>query len=460
MKREDIIQNLLYGILLSAFLVLYFLLSMNSRLAADDFYFLKNFDLHGVWQSMVISWHSWVTRWASILWLNMIFGLFRLTGNFLFFHIITLLMLCFALFRLSSFSIDCYLNGKSSSSKTLKRLAELPRHSRFAVLLLISFFFLVPSPGETFFWVTSSSMYLWALIACCFLFAEIIRGSRTFISISVCMITSAFIGGASEAVALPAFMILLLISIYQSVRKNFKVSTFLALIVLLASIIISYMGEGRSSRQSSLPHFGLIESMLITIKSIAHGELYFLKGNLLWAALLFISWTGFAARLSLQVQWKPKFVLYAAGIYAFLCLLFIFPACYLLGEIPPWRAWILISLLNCFVISLGGILTGAGFKEKKIVNVASSLAVVMLTILVAKTAVEQKQVTGEYARAVDSRMQFLTTLVDPQDSSTIILENYPPSGLLTSSEIGTDTADFRNRHLKNYLGIKANLRVK
>src|SRR5829696_7189449 len=102
MKRDDIIQNLLYGILLSAFLLLYFILSMNSRLTADDFFFLKNLDDYGWWQSMILSWNSWVTRWASVLWLNVIFGFYKLTGNFLFFQISTLLMLCFALYRLSS----------------------------------------------------------------------------------------------------------------------------------------------------------------------------------------------------------------------------------------------------------------------------------------------------------------------------------------------------------------------
>src|SRR6478735_5853754 len=99
MKRQEIIQNLLYGILLSAFMLLYFILSMNSRLAADDFYFLKNFETLGWWQSMIESWQSWVTRWSSVLLLNLFFSIFRFTGSFLFIHIISLLMLCFALFR-------------------------------------------------------------------------------------------------------------------------------------------------------------------------------------------------------------------------------------------------------------------------------------------------------------------------------------------------------------------------
>ena len=79
--------------------------------------------------------------------------------------------------------------------------------------------------------------------------------------------------------------------------------------------------------------------------------------------------------------------------------------------------------------------------------------------MIGKTAMEQKKISTEYAQAVDARMQFLTTLVDPEDSSTIFLEALPPNGMLMSSEISTDTADFRNEHLEKFLDLKASLRI-
>lgn len=462
MKREDIIQNFLYGILLSAFLVLFFILSMNSRLVADDFYFLKNFEVSGWWQSMLDSWNSWVTRWASILWLNVIFMLYKFTGNFLFYYIITLLMLCFALYRLSSFSIDAYLKQTGSRGVEMRRLSELPRHSRFTVLLVISLFFLTASVGESFYWVTSSSMYLWGLIAMCFLLAELIRAELTVSSVVVTVLTAAFAGGAAESISIPLDVILLSILIFQAGRKKIKPLPVISFVVLTGAICMTYFGDGRAARQASLPAPDFLNAILTTFKSFVHIGYYFLKEKLLWSVLLFIAWMGFASRIKLHARFNGKVVSVVLGGYLILCLLFIFPACFLLQEIPPMRAWILISLLNCMVIALGGILTAAWINRPAITSVISSLGVAGVVVMTGLTAIEQKKLTGEYARAVDSRMQFLTTpaLVDPEDESTIILENYPPSGMLTSSEISSDTADFKNRHLENYLGIKARLRVK
>ena len=459
MKRGEIIQNLLYGILLSAFLLLYFILSMNSRLAADDFYFLHNFETLGWWQSMLASWHEWVTRWASVLLLNLFFSIFRFTGSFLFIHIITLLMLCFALFMFASASIEFFLRHKISKSKGLLRLMVLPQHSRFTVSFLISFFLLMPGTGEIFFWITSSSMYLWALIACCFLLSEVFSEKHTFSTWIVCIPSALFIGGAAEAVSLPVVIILVIILIYQSRKKYFKVGTLLSLVVLIASIAFSYAGEGRALRQSALPHHSFGELLLVAGKSLALSEIDFVREKFIWIILFFFAWMGFAERISLSVTFRPGFVLKLLAAYVVLCIVLIAPASMLLGETPPFRARILISFLNCSMISITGIIAGAWLRRSNVVLVLSSLSVIGISVMIGKSALEQKKITTEYAQAVDARMQFLTTLVHPDDSSTIFLEALPPHGMLMSSEISTDTADFRNEHLEKYLDLKASLRI-
>src|SRR4029079_902889 len=97
----------------------------------------------GWWQSVIESWQSWVTRWASVLLLNIFFTILRFSGNFLFIHIITLLMLCSALYMIASSSIEFFLRHKISKSKGLLRLMVLPQHSRFTVSFVISFFLLM-----------------------------------------------------------------------------------------------------------------------------------------------------------------------------------------------------------------------------------------------------------------------------------------------------------------------------
>jgi len=459
MKRQEIIQNLLYGILLSAFMLLYFILSMNSRLAADDFYFLRNFETLGWWQSMIESWQSWVTRWSSVLLLNLFFTIFRFTGSFLFIHIITLLMLCFALFRFAYASIEFFLRHKISKSKGLLRLAVLPQHSRFTVSFVISFFLLIPGTGEIFFWITSSSMYLWALIAFGLMMSEVLREKHSFSTYVICIPAALFIGGAAEAVSLPATIILVMLIIYQARKKYFKVGTILSLVLLAVSIGISYSGEGRALRQSALPHLGIWESLLVTAKSLALVEIEFVREKILWIILFFISWMGFAHRISLSVTFRAGFVLKLLIAYSILCIVLVAPPSILLGEVPPYRARILITFLNCSMISIAGILAGGWLRRSKVVLLFSSAAVIGIVAMIGKTALEQKQIAGEYSEAVDARMQFLTTLVDPEDSSTIFLEALPPNGMLMSSEISTDTSDFKNEHLEKFLGLKASLRI-
>ena len=459
MKREDVIQNLLYGILLSAFLLLYFILSINSRLAADDFYFLKNFEMLGWWQSVIESWQSWVTRWASVLLLDLFFVIFRLTGGFLFIHIISLLMLCFALHQLSSSAIDFFLRHKISKSKGLMRLADLPQHSRFTVSFVISFFLLTPGTGEIFFWITSSSMYLWGFIALCLLLSEILNEDHSVSTYLVCIPAALFIGGAAEAVSLPAAIILTVLVFFQARKKYFSVSTILSLVLLATSIGFSYAGAGRALRLSALPDLGFADSLLVVGKSLALIEIEFVKEKIFWIILFFISWMGFADRIKLNVNFRAGFILRLLLAYVVLCIVLVAPASILLGEVPPARARILIAFLNCSMICISGILAGAWLQRSRAIVVVSSAAVIGVIAMIGKTALEQKEIAGQYAQAVDARLQFLTTLVQPDDSSTIFLEPLPQNGMLMSSEISTDTADFRNEHLEKFLGLKASLRI-
>jgi hypothetical protein len=451
-------------------MLLYFILSMNSRLAADDFYFLKNFETHGWWQSMIESWQSWVTRWASVLLLDVFFVIFRFSGSFLFIHIITLLMLCLALYMFASASIEFFLRHKISKSTGLRRLAALPENSRFTLSFMISFFLLMPGTGEIFFWITSSSMYLWALIACCMMLSEVFSEKHSFSTYIICIPSALFIGGAAEAIAIPAVIILVMIIIFQARKKYFKVATLISLVILLASLAVSYMGEGRALRQSAIPHHDFLESLIITGKSIVITELEFVKEKFLWIGLFFISWMGFAEWISLSVSFRPTFVLKLLAAYLVLCIVVIAPASFLLGDIPPLRARILLGFLNCSMISITGILAGAWLRapapkyfgvgaRSKAILIVSSVAVIGIALMIGKTAVEQKKITTTYAQAVDARMQFLTTLVTPDDSSTIFLEALPENGMLMTSEISTDTSDFRNEHLEKFLGLKARLRI-
>jgi len=258
---------------------------------------------------------------------------------------------------------------------------------------------------------------------------------------------------------LPAAIILTVLVFFQARKKYFSVSTILSLVLLATSIGFSYAGAGRALRLSALPDLGFADSLLVVGKSLALIEIEFVKEKIFWIILFFISWMGFADRIKLNVNFRAGFILRLLLAYVVLCIVLVAPASILLGEVPPARARILIAFLNCSMICISGILAGAWLQRSRAIVVVSSAAVIGVIAMIGKTALEQKEIAGQYAQAVDARLQFLTTLVQPDDSSTIFLEPLPQNGMLMSSEISTDTADFRNEHLEKFLGLKASLRI-
>ena len=155
-----------------------------------------------------------------------------------------------------------------------------------------------------------------------------------------------------------------------------------------------------------------------------------------------------------------NYLLKVSAAWLLVNFILLFPSCYLLGELPPQRTWILVTFLHCAAIATAGIVAGTYLRGSGMLRIIASAGILMLMVFIVRSIVVQKEITGTYAAAVDSRMQFLTTLVNPEDSTTIILERLPSSGMLTSAEIFIDTSDFRNRHLKKFLGMKGGLRIK
>jgi hypothetical protein len=80
--------------------------------------------------------------------------------------------------------------------------------------------------------------------------------------------------------------------------------------------------------------------------------------------------------------------------------------------------------------------------------------------MIGKITIEQKQITTNYAIAVDKRMLMLKTFVDPGDNAAITLAPLPDSGWLLSSEISANPSDFRNQHLKKYYGLTNEILLK
>ena len=168
-----------------AFLLVYLTLSLNNRLAADDYFYLKNLNQHGVWIGMIDSYSTWVTRWSAILFLNVVLLSYNFFHSLLPYHLLTLLVFVIVMMDFLSFL----------SLRFLKEKISFPTLLIYVLLFIASFFFFSFSIGETFFWVASTTMYLWSVIFIIAGVTNILKPGNKWLRFCGCFIFFIFAGG-------------------------------------------------------------------------------------------------------------------------------------------------------------------------------------------------------------------------------------------------------------------------
>ena len=83
-----------------------------------------------------------------------------------------------------------------------------------------------------------------------------------------------------------------------------------------------------------------------------------------------------------------------------------------------------------------------------------------LLLLIIIHLADQNKISSDYAAAVDQRIEKLKLAKLNGDTRTVELNPLPSSGMLFSSEISEDTANFSNQHLKCYLKLDFQIRMK
>jgi hypothetical protein len=268
-----------------------------------------------------------------------------------------------------------------------------------------------------------------------------------------------YIGGAFESYAVIVLLILIGYLIYELQKKterNRKRITLLlfSIFFLIASFSIAFSGHGWRNRHDILGTPSITSALFITSKAFIKLFIRFLPPKIHWLILFFLVWMGIGSQLKGSLIPFKNFFLKLALIFLVSNFILLFPSCYLLRETPPFRVW----TLNCFLVSvfiaLSGLQLGNVLKvhQRKFL-IISSTALAILFLLLVKIFFEQKKITALYAAAYDNRMQILIQSKTDSPQKEISLEPLPPSGMLYSAEISTDTNDFHNRHLKNYLQL-------
>ena len=131
LAKNKIPKGIVAGFILTGllFIVLYLILSVHNRPAADDFYFLHSVNKVGLWNTMVAAYNAWITRWASLLFLGGAIITFH-PGSFIWYHL---------------FSLVCLI---AATTFLLKRILEVRFNTQlsfrliliYALIFVISFF--------------------------------------------------------------------------------------------------------------------------------------------------------------------------------------------------------------------------------------------------------------------------------------------------------------------------------
>jgi hypothetical protein len=447
-----------------AFLILYFILSCNNRLAADDYYFLKNANDYGIWNGMLEAYHSWVTRWFAILFLNLAFKSYSLFHSLFPYHLFTLVVFIIAVIGFMNILF------KKFDVKFPSIILLL-----YSILFISAFFFFTFNIGETWFWVTSTTMYLWSLIFFLAGLTVIIQPGNQLWKKFFCFLCFLFIGGASESTAISILFLLLVWIIYIFFKSGFALEIFqkdariklliIAIVAIVASLFISYMGEGRSLRQSALPHTGILTAKFISLKSFVKLLLFYLPLKIHWFLFFSIPWIYLGHQLNSEKKENigKVFGKLIRFFSAFLLLSFIsfIPVSYLLGETGPFRTWILISFYLAICSSVSGFYLGTKLKlNKKVLNRMFAVSSITLIVLMMIHINEQYQITSAYALSVDKRISYLKQEKEMKVSNTIMLDPLPSPGMLYSSEISEDSSHFSNQHIKSFFNLGFDIRKK
>ncbi|MCX6291501.1 MAG: hypothetical protein NT126_07025 [Bacteroidetes bacterium] len=462
---SGILKKPLLAFFCIAFLVLYGILSANNRVAADDYYFLKLAVNNGMWDGMIVSMHSWVTRWAAILFLNGILPVSSGFHSLLPYHLFTILIFLFALMNFSKAILQKFSSVKISSATLLL----------YSVLFFASFFFFSFSTGETFFWITSTAMYLWSVIFFIFGFSMMLQKEIKWRNIPVIIGCFLFIGGAAESVSINILILAVILLGYQFYKNKFSFKMFwneegnkmvlLAASALIFSLWISYSGEGRMLRQSALPHTGILNGLYINIKSLGKLLLFQLPLKIHWFIFLSVPWMVLGRHFSKNENEGLEKIFFQLvkffAAFVMLSFLSFIPSSFLLGETGPFRTWILISLYLTILCSATGFYLGykADWNDKLLLRFFS-VSMMVLILLTTIHIIQQKEITSEYSTAVDKRINVLVQMKNRTDQSIIVLEPLPPPGMLFSSEISADSSASQNQHLKNYFNLEPGVRKK
>ena len=162
-----------------------------------------------------------------------------------------------------------------------------------------------------------------------------------------------------------------------------------------------------------------------------------------------------------QLVFKFRMILNAVLVFFVITCLSTFPIVYILGEAGPERAWTQISfymtLLSAAMFFYAGYCCALKESIQQFI-VLMSFGFIFTTLVV--SAFAQYNIVSKYSRAVDERIDHLTTLKNEHFMGTAELDSLPSAGFLHSNEISNDENAAINQMIKSTMELPFDIKVK
>lgn len=457
--------NLLLAISNLFFLLLYITLCVNNRIAVDDFYFLSNVSEHGIIDGAILEYNSWNSRWLSLLLNHSILFIYqKMNFSIALYGILNLILFVLAVFFLITTVLD-YINISPILKKNkLHFQLSLLNYSVFFVGLI---FISTMRIGETWFWICSSTGYIWSNIMFILGIGSLLkREGKSSLSIIGCL-SFFFIGGSSPTLSLLSILILSTIIILASInyfqdlinKKIIIKRSLLSLLFCLSSFIILYLGEGNRIREQFFDEISIGYSIILNFKMAGIIILKRIPLIIPFIAILSLPIIAYSNNLKKgesDMNWKKK-IIYLSILYLSLIYFFQLPITYKTQDVGAYRTLFFITILTIVYFLILFFLIGKNLSiSKRLLNYVSIIPLLISSFIFAYFLINQYYTTTKYAKAYDQRM--INLKEELHDIEILDLKPLPPSGMLYSAEISSDTSHYSNKFIKKALNLNYKVR--
>lgn len=308
----------------------------------DDLVMLRSVQQEGIIKATQLQWESWNTRWTSFLLLHSWMRCWNEGSSPFLYHIFTLICLYLSCFRLVCGMQRRQLldDGKSNAYFFSGLIA--------AALLTATY-----HPGDTWFWVNTSTMYGWNLIVIITALSLCMAPCTSrLLQWALMAICGLFTGGAAEpAVASLLLLIPVFIVLKHPITRNIRNELVVFLLFLLLGFAVSLAGEGHSRRSDALPTVDGMDYLLRSTYFSAKLLLYHTPIRLLLAVLILIPLVRETPERKIEYL-SDRLLLYVGFGWLLTIALHGFFITWIMGDYGPARAWSFISLatvIACFL---------------------------------------------------------------------------------------------------------------